>query len=242
MVRLLPRLILASIAAVLVLVLASVPALAQPAYEPNDSILTGYGPLANNSSYTGALETGNDLDYFYFYVTTPNTAQLTFTVTNLGGGIGFEPQLSAHVADSHGNHTETIGYWIEPADYATRSVTLGAGKYFVVIENDSSSEYGESYRLDVSGTDGAFGDYSTIAAACASATAPVTTYLAQVGAAETKLRQAEARVRQVRNSRKRRVKRKALAKYRHVKAVLAAEKKSLKSAELGQKPWCFIPA
>jgi len=217
-------------------------AAAQPAYEPNDSILTGYGPLANNSSYTAALETGNDQDYFYFYVTSTSTAQLTFTVTNLGGGVGYEPSFSAHLADSHGNYVESIENYIDPADYATRSVTLSAGKYFVVIENDYSSEYGESYRLDVSGTDGALGDYAVIAAACASATAPVSVYLAQIGAAEEKLRKAEAKVRQVRYSRKRRVRRKAQAKYRHVKAVLAAEKASLKAAEQGQKPWCFIPA
>jgi hypothetical protein len=217
-------------------------ATAQPAYEPNDSILTGYGPLANNSSYTAALETGNDLDYFYFYVTTPATAQITFTITNLGGGVGYNPDFSAYLADSHGNHFETIGEYIYPADYATRSVTLSAGKYFVVVENESDSRYGESYRLDTSGTDGSFGDYAAIAAACASATAPVNTYLAQTGAAEAKLHKVEAKLRKIRYSRNRRAKRRAWAKYRHVKEVVAAEKKSLKAAENGQKPWCFIPA
>lgn len=218
------------------------PAAAQPPYEPNDSILTGYGPLANNTSYTGGLETGNDRDYFYFYVTTAATAQLTFTVTNLGGGIGYEPEFSAYIADSHGSYIESIGSYIDPADYATRAVTLSAGKYFVVISNDYESQYGESYRLETSGTDGSFGDYAAIAAACAGATAPVNVYLAQVGAAEAKLRKAEAKLRKVRYSRNRRAKRKAAAKYRHVREVLAAEKKSLKVAERGQKPWCFIPA
>lgn len=242
MARLLSKLTLAAIASVLVLALVSATALAQPPYEPNDSILTGYGPLANNSSYSGALETGNDLDYFYFYVTTPNTAQLNFTVTNLGGGVGSEPSFSARLADSHGSTFETIQSYVNPTDYATRSVTLGAGKYFVVIDNNYSSEYGESYRLDVSGTDGAFGDYAAIAAACATATAPVTTYLAQVGAAEAKLRKAEARLQQLRYSRNRRARVRARAKVKHVKSVLAAEKASLKAAEKGQKPWCFIPA
>src|SRR6476469_7080346 len=138
MARQFPRLILAAIAVLLVSAAASAPALAQPPYEPNDSILTGYGPLANNSSYTGALETGNDLDYFYFYVTTPNTAQITFTVTNLGGGLGYEPEFSAYLADSHGSHMETIGSYVDPADYATQSVTLSAGKYFVVVDNSDS--------------------------------------------------------------------------------------------------------
>jgi hypothetical protein len=242
MARSLPRLILAVIAALLITASASAPALAQPPYEPNDSILTGYGPLANNSSYTGALETGNDLDYFYFYVTTPNTAQLTFTVTNLGGGLGYEPEFSVYLADSHGSTIESIGYWIDPADYATKSVTLSAGKYFVVVDNGSSDEYGESYRLDTSGTDGSFGDYAAIAAACSTATAPVNLYLAQLGAAEARLRKVEAKLARVRYSRNRRAKRRTWAKYRHVKEVVTAEKKSLKAAEKGQKPWCFIPA
>jgi hypothetical protein len=242
MTHLLSKLTLAAIIGALVLALTSAPALAQPAYEPNDSILTGYGPLANNSSYTAALETGNDLDYFYFYVTTPNTAQTTFTVTNLGGGLGSSPEFTAYLADSHGSDIETIGYGIDPADYATRSVTLSAGKYFVVVDNSYSDEYGESYRLDTSGTDGAFGNYAAIAAACATATAPVTTYLAQVGVAEAKLRKAEARLQQLRYSRNRRARVKARAKVKHIKSVLAAEKTSLKAAEKGQKPWCFIPA
>lgn len=237
-----PRLTLVALVVLLISASAASPALAQPPYEPNDSILTGYGPLANNSSYTGALETGNDLDYFYFYVTTPNTAQITFTVTNLGGGTGYSPEVTAYLADSHGSNTETIGYGIDPTDYATRSVTLGAGKYFVVIDTQYSSEYGESYRLDTSGTDGSFGDYAAISAACSSATAPVNLYLAQLGVAEARLRKVEAKLARVRYSRNRRAKRRTWAKYRHVKEVVAAEKKSLKAAEKGQKPWCFIPA
>ncbi|HVD41174.1 MAG TPA: hypothetical protein VNC16_09260 [Solirubrobacterales bacterium] len=215
---------------------------AQPAYEPNDSILTGYGPLANNSSYTAALETGNDRDYYFFYVTTMSTAQLTFTLTNLGGGTPYEDDARFSLTDSHGDHIQTLGGYIEAFDYATESVTLKAGKYFVVVENENSYAYGESYRLETSGTDGAFGDYATIAANCAAATAPVTTYQSQLATAEAKLRKAEAKFRQLRYSRKRRVRIKVRNRLKHVKAVVAAEKASLKAAETGQKPWCFIPA
>jgi hypothetical protein len=217
-------------------------ALSQPAYEPNDSILTGYGPLANNSAYTAALETGNDRDYYFLYVTTLSTAQLTFTLTNLGGGTPYEDDARFFLADSHGDHIQTLGTYIEAFDYATESVTLEAGKYFVIVENENSYAYGEAYRLETSGTDGAFGDYGAIAANCTAATAPVTTYQAQIAAAEAKLQKAAARLRQLRYSRNRRARRRAQAKYRHVKAVVAAEKESLKAAEEGQKPWCFIPA
>jgi hypothetical protein len=216
-------------------------AFGQPAYEPNDSILTGYGPLANSSAYTAALETNNDRDYYYFYVTTTSTAQVSFTVTNLGGGSYSETELDAYIADSHGNYIDGIGSYVDAFDYATESVTLEAGKYFVVVE-PSYSEYGESYKIQTSGTDGAFGDYATIAANCVAATAPVTTYQAQLATAEAKLRKAAVRLRQLRYSRNRRARRRAQAKYRHVKAAVVAEKESLKAAEKGQKPWCFIPA
>jgi len=218
------------------------PAFGQPAYEPNDSILSGYGPLANNSAYTAALETGNDRDYFFFYVTTTSTAQVTFKLTNLGGGTPYEDDARFYLADSHGDSIHSLGSYIEAFDYATESVTLGAGKYFIVVENENSYAYGESYKLETSGTDGAFGDYAIIANNCAAATAPVATYQAQLATAEARLRKAEARARQLRYSRKRRVRRKAQAKVLRIKEVVKAEKASLKAAEAGQKPWCFIPA
>lgn len=232
-------------ALLLVLALAAIasfstdPAYAQPPHEPNDSLLTAAGPLANNGSYTAALETDNDVDLYYFYVTTPSTAQLTFTLTNLGGGQTVEPAIHADVTDSHGSSITTIGEFIYSADYATKSVSLRAGKYYVEIRGDG---YGESYRLQTSGTDGAFGDYATIANYCAAATIPVGTYQAQLATAEAKLRKAEAKRRRVRYARSRRVRKKAAARVRHVKAVIAAEKASLKEAEKRQKPWCFIPA
>jgi hypothetical protein len=214
-------------------------AMGQPPYEPNDSPLTAYGPLAANSTYTAALETDNDEDLFYFYVTTPSTAQVTFTLTNLGGGPQSEPALEGVVTNSHGSTISEIGSFIFPSDYATHAVSLTAGKYFVEIRGYG---YGESYRLETSGTEGAFGDYATIAANCAAATVPVITYQAQLATAEAKLRKAAAQLRKLRYSRHRRARKKAQARSRHLKAVVVAEKASLKEAENSQKPWCFIPA
>jgi hypothetical protein len=228
--------------AIAALVLPTGEASAQPPYEPNDSILAGYGPLANYTAYTAALETGNDLDYYFFYVTTTSTAQLTFTLTNFGGGTPYEDEVRFNLTDSHGDHIQTLGAYIEAFDYATQSVTLGAGKYFIRVENENSNAYGESYRLETSGTDGAFGDYAVIAANCAAATAPVATYQSQLATAEAKLRKAAARLHRLRYSRNWRARRRAQARYRHTKAVVQAEKASLKEAEKGQKPWCSIPA
>ncbi|HEX5593860.1 MAG TPA: hypothetical protein VFX35_10985 [Solirubrobacterales bacterium] len=213
-------------------------ALAQPPYEPNDSLLTAYGPLANNSTYTATDDTINDVDYFYFYVTTTSTAQLTFKLTNLGGGSGYH-DLYASVTDSHGGSVTGIAYELDAADYATKSVTLGAGKYYLKVEGGGG--YGDTYEFTTSGTDGAFGEYGTIAAQCAAATGPVATYQAQLATAESALKKAEARLRKVHYRGTRRAKRRARAKYQHVKETVAAEKASLKAAEAGQKPWCYIP-
>lgn len=218
--------------------LACSSASAQPPYEPNDSLLTGYGPLANNSTYTAVDETENDTDFYYFYVTTASTAQLTFTLTNLGGPAQYE-NIVGYVTDSHGSSITSIGV-PEPADYATKSVSLQAGKYYVEIHG--SDGYGDSYKLATSGTEGAFGAYSTIQSYCATATVPVSQYQAQLAAAEANLRKAEARLRRVRSHKStRRARRRAAAKVRHVRETIDAEEESLRAAEAGQKPWCFIP-
>src|SRR4051794_19216909 len=122
---------------------------AQPPYEPNDSLLTAYGPLANNATYQAFLETQNDVDYYYFYVTTTSSAQLSFTTTNLGGGSSYN-EVYAALTDSHGNTITTLADNVEVADYATKSVTLEAGKYYVRVENDGG--YGESYKFTTTGT------------------------------------------------------------------------------------------
>lgn len=210
---------------------------AQPPYEPNDSLLTAAGPLANNTTYTAADETENDVDYFYFYVTTPSTAQLTFTLTNLGGGFS-GPYVYAEVTDSHGDGITYLGS-VYAADYDTASISLEAGKYYVRVEGGSG--YGASYKFTTSGTDGAFGDFSVIAAQCAAATAPVNTYQAQLATAQANLKKAQARWNKVRYSRNRKAKRRARARLLRTKETVAAEKNSLKAAEAGQKPWCFIP-
>jgi hypothetical protein len=229
----------ALVACMAIAAIGSVSAVAQPPYEPNDSLLTGYGPLANNSTYQATLETENDVDYYYFYVTTLSSAQLTFTVTNLGGGASYT-ELDAELTDSHGNWITTLANDVEAADYGTKSVSLEAGKYYVRVENES--HYGESYKFTTSGTQGAFGQYSTIQAQCTAATVPVATYQSQLAAAEANRKKAEARLNKVLSHRSTsRARRRARAKLRHVKETVAAEKASLKAAEAGQKPWCYIP-
>ena len=37
-------------------------------YEPNDTQVTAYGPLAEFTQYTGTIDTSNDQDWFVFYI------------------------------------------------------------------------------------------------------------------------------------------------------------------------------
>jgi hypothetical protein len=214
-------------------------AMAEPPYEPNDNILTAAGPLGINQTYTAALETENDRDYYYFYVTGPTTAQVSITLTNLGGAV-HEAGVIGYIDNSEGSEITNISSALaSPGQYGSKSVSLEPGKYFVQIENDDA--YGDSYKFTTSGTTGAFGEYSTIAAQCQAAQGPVNQYHAQVATAEASLKTAEAKLKRYGESRNPKVRKKIRAKVAHVKKVVTAEKESLKAAEKAESPWCSIP-
>lgn len=211
---------------------------AQPPFEPNDSLLTAYGPLGLNQTYTAAMETENDRDFFYFYVTSPSSSQVSVTIKDLGGGLHSYNGAAFEIEDSHGGYisgaeVSNIG------DYRTVNVTLTAGKYYIEVEPDDG--YSATYSLTTGGTEGAFGEYAPIAAQCAAATGPVTLYMAQLAKAEANLKAAEAALRRAERSRSRRARKKAHARYVRTRATVAAEKESLKAAKAAQKPWCEIP-
>jgi hypothetical protein len=52
-------------------------------FEPNDSVLQATGPLSGATNYDGAIETDNDVDYFFF--NTVGQRQLDVSVTELAG-------------------------------------------------------------------------------------------------------------------------------------------------------------
>jgi hypothetical protein len=221
------------------LVAASVASAAQPAYEPNDSLLTAYGPLGLSQTYTGALETQNDTDFFYFYVNSAAGSQVTLTIKDLGGGLKSYNGASFSIEDSHGRGV-AYGSGVDAVgDYHTTNVTLTAGKYY--IEVVPYEGYSATYSLTTGGTEGAFGDFAPIAAQCAAATASVVAAQGELGKAESKLKKAGARVRRTRNSRSRVARRRARAAYQKAKVAVTSEKETVKAATKAQEPWCFIP-
>jgi hypothetical protein len=214
----------------------------QPTYEPNDTLPTAYGPLVAGK-YSAVTETTNDVDYFYFYVTAPSTAQVTTTLRDFGGGKSTEGSTQGEIQDSHGYGVGSgDSVYARVNNYGTTSVTLGPGKYYIEVRPGSG--YGDNYTLEVSGTTGAFTDYAPIAAQCAAATAGVTTAQGVVAVDQEKVKRATVKVRQI--QRKPHHTRKALRK---VKVKLATAKSELTTANEGykaatgaQKPWCEIPA
>lgn len=230
---------IAAIAGVmLVLGILAAPAMAEPPYEPNDTTLDAAGPLAANQTYTAGLETDNDQDYYYFYVTGPTQAQVTITLTDLGGTSSYA-ELRASLDESHGESIDNFSGLTKTGAYSTQSISLQPGKYYIQVSPEEG--YGESYEFTGSGTTGAFGPYSAIQAQCAAAQGPVNQYEAQVATAEVNLKKAEAKLKKYGESRKPKVRKKVHAKFTHVKSVVAAEKASLKGAEKAESPWCFIP-
>jgi hypothetical protein len=212
---------------------------AQPPYEPNDSLLTASGPLGLNQTYTAAMETENDRDFFYFYVNSLSSSQVSVTIKDLGGGLHTEDGAEFEIQDSHGSGITSRAEVFNVGDYRTANVTLTAGKYYIEVTPDDG--YSASYSLTTGGTEGAFGEYAPIAAQCASATATVTAVQAELAKDEAKLRKAGTRLRHARNSRSRRVRRRAAAGYISAKSAVLAAKESLKGATKAQKPWCGIP-
>ncbi len=213
---------------------------AQPPFEPNDNLMTASGPLGLNQTYTAATETSNDKDYYYFYVTTPNSAQVTVTLKDLGGGPFSEGYSALELQDSHGGYIYHTSLSAERFNYDTFAITLTAGKYYLVVHS-SSYDYGDSYSVSTAGTEGAFGEFAPIAAQCAAATASVVAVQAELGKAEAKLKSASARVRRTRYSRSRRARRRARVAYEKAKAAVTSEREALKAAMKTQEPWCYIP-
>jgi hypothetical protein len=211
---------------------------AQPPYEPNDSLLTAYGPLTLNQTYTAAMETENDRDFFYFYVNSLSSAQVNVTIKDLGGGQHPENGVSFEIQDSHGSSVSG-GVVSNVGNYKTVNVTLTAGKYYIEVGPEEG--YSASYSLTTGGTEGAFGEYAPIAAQCASATASVVTVQGELGKAEAKLKKAGARLRRARHIPSRRARRRAAAAYGKAKTAVIGEKEALKASSRNQKPWCEIP-
>jgi hypothetical protein len=203
--------------------------------EPNDTILSATGPLANHQSYTGRLEVENDRDFYFFYVTSPSSP-VTLSLQNLGGG-PLLAYVGVSILDASGVPVGTATN-IEEGKQGAIALTLEPQKYFVEVF--SSLDYGAGYTFETQGGEGAFGAYASIGSRCAAARAASKAAYNRLTKAEAKLQRATARVRRSIYS-SRAARRSAQAVYRRAKARVAGKRSALRTARKSQQPWCSIP-
>jgi hypothetical protein len=237
--RILPLLILFALAPFSTAMLSPAAATAATATsEPNDSILSAQGPLLAGETYLGATESEADKDFFYFYVTSATGAQVSLTVSNLGGSKTFS-DVEMTLMDGAATPVGAAAF-VRKGESRTLTVSLWPQKYFVEVA--PTEKFGDAYSLEAVGSRGAFGPYSPIASRCADARSSVHALEAELEKAKAKLRRAGGRLRRSRyglsGPKARKIARSSYAK---AKARVATKEIALKSAGKKRSPWCFIP-
>jgi hypothetical protein len=204
-------------------------------YEPNDARPAAAGPLAFGQTWSAALESNVDRDYFFFYVTSADATPVELAARNLGGG-GEPSDLDVTILDATG--TAIAGQaFIRDGESRTVAASLQPQKYFVEVVPGEG--FGDAYSLSAGGGTGAFGSYAQIAGRCERATKAVGTDRVRVNRAKSKLQRATARLRRSRYA-TRTERRKARAAQRAARATVTARQDALTQARRSQEPWCSI--
>lgn len=102
-------------------------------YEPNDSFLQAAGPMVGGQNYEGAIETSNDVDWFYFNVN--GQRQYDITLTSVSGS-GCNDQ---DLYDSEGAYI-TDGYWDGLNSHILRTSPASA-QYAVKVTGNTDCKY-----------------------------------------------------------------------------------------------------
>jgi hypothetical protein len=206
-------------------------------YEPNDSIPSAAGPLLAGGTYSAALETPGDRDFFYFYVTAAAGARIELGIKNVGGGPDGS-DLDVTVMDGVATPIQSVSY-IRHGEERTLSVQLAPQKYFVEVH--AGEGFGDGYSLSAGGGKGAFGSYEQIAKNCEGASADAKRSERRLKRAQERLLRTTALLRRSRYAppTARRAARDAVHEAR---ALVKARRKALVRAEAARSPWCSIPA
>jgi hypothetical protein len=120
--------------------------------EPNESRDQGSGPLAGATTYTGAIQTQNDQDWFYLY-TTPGTHQLDIAVTGIPSSCSSTPTVRLQNGDSSSDYASPYPNRIS---HITRTVT-GAQRLDVSVNADEDACVGDSWQFRVEPADAVTG-------------------------------------------------------------------------------------
>jgi hypothetical protein len=204
-------------------------------FEPNNSPAEAAGPLLAGQSYAADLAPRDDRDFYFFYVTSADPAQVELSVADTGGGAAGS-DIGLTILDSSATPLASQAF-IRSGETRIVSAALGPGKYYAeVAPNDG---FGDAYLLRPGGGEGAFGPYSQIAARCNRASSRVAAAKIVVRRAEGRLQRAIARGRRSRYAGERARKGARLARAR-ARASLRSARKKLRTAEGSRSPWCSI--
>jgi hypothetical protein len=211
------------------------PAAAAPPYEPNDSLSTASGPLELGQTYTAAIETGADRDFFFFYVISSGPTQISLAAQNLGGDKSLSG-VNAAILDASATPLQSLPY-LGDGESRTATIALEPQKYFVEVTPNEGS--GDAYALAVSGSEGAVGPYGQIAERCASAGRRTDAAQTGLTRAEAKLQHARARLSGSRHGTAA-ARKAARVVFRKARASAREMVRKLKAARQSREPWCSI--
>ena len=174
------------VAAVITLTVGIPSANASGEYEPNDSFNAAWGPIAAGHVYSGALETTNDEDYFYFYVPRQTQLQYSFSETD-----DKDTYLCAELYQQTATGPNSIygsGLTVDSGETGYGAVTLSRGKYYFVV--NCPGAIGEPYSFQL-GPVGATSTYAPLAARVRRRPPGRDAVEASVGEGEAQARQGE---------------------------------------------------
>jgi hypothetical protein len=211
-------------------------AIAAGEWEPNDSYLTAAGPLTAGTTYTGAFETSNDVDYFYFYV--PQQTQLQFKVTNsTPQNVYICTDIERQALDRVEGISGSTSLTVYGGESKSGAVTLTPGKYY--FEVICPGTVGKTYSFSL-GPPGVTSTYEPFALACAAAHPPVTVASAALGRAVAKLQKVRQRLSEHprwKSARKQKVR----AKIASLKSGVQAARANYNAAAKNEQAACSVP-
>jgi hypothetical protein len=204
-------------------------------FEPNDSYIAATGPIFAGTNYSGALETSNDNDYFFFYL--PQQTQLQFRLTNTSSK---ESTICSQIAQQRPDEVDYVSnssLAVHNGESSSGAVTLEPGKYYFIV--NCPSVIGESYTFSLS-PPGVTSTYEPFAIACAAAHPPVATAAAEVELANRKLRRVKQALAAGSHWKAKR-KRRARAKIVHLKKMIAQKQAAFDAAAANEQAACSVP-
>jgi len=103
--------------------------------EPNDGITQVEGPMIGGTGYDGAIGTGNDPDWFYFYAASQSQLTISF---NRRAGEECTPSLA--LRDTDGSSIDSVGRYSD-APSIKYTTAVGTTRYLLAVSGCAAGTY-----------------------------------------------------------------------------------------------------